>query len=1450
MFFKSTTEFDTTPICLVDTSGSTAAPFESQTVLQKEIKIMQQMMVERQVKEYTLVGWNTTATFFEDPATMTPSGGTSIEYALALITDQMLQDALGNPKPFTDIYVFTDGEINGNTQIATKYLTDLLQKNVNMYIVSVEPRAHNYLTHPTNAGNALFALIKSNNLTSKVKSFVCYNPTHKAGFYNLQNITVPDGCAPFQSQLFKLADLGKFVDFVENLVTTMMGDHDRLVKLTHDLAQTMFYVCKGKSETIKKQLIAIITNVFATTSVATQMKEMLQVEMSNIAVGKASTYHEYRLQRNKSIEQVQIKLFENVKQNVDASGTCTRWMSVPLQTDQLTQYVLTSDSTSVNHALRIYGKSFLNSCIKFGEYTVPMLPMQPASTSQEQDAIRQWIRTVYSYKHRKGFNSEMLLYLYLCDTLSMHFSTLGEEASAMKSHANTMMQNVRSFEMTDYAYYMKNRPSDYMLNKCLVYMGLIPHDQDFATPQVATLRNQLWYGMCFTVDPVLAHTQYQLQMQAQAAATTAVTAAAAAAASTAMESYTEESIMTTLQGLVPKMTVFAATHNAQVYTCHVNGTQLDTTTDMVYLLEPHKLSTNAKCPATVALSQTAYDAIKTTDFVCPVCNASKNQTCFMQLEPEPESTTSTTAFKIIEDICSIPFEMLETPFALMTSSTTSANDTSLLKLDDLNLGFVAYETRYPILHDTLNQKFVTMKTSDKFKYRLESQYSFMKNVDMTNVCLAGGLCRSLLLGQKPKDFDFFFYGSGADYSPQNTLQRVMTQIMTNAKTIPNVKFLIMHKPIFNVCEVIMIEDPKDFLGSSFTLDFYDKYKFKSLNKFDRYTVIDPVKGTIRTQSELFADMVEPTSDMFKNYFEDGDGSGVKMLHRLQFIMAKFDSISDVLANFDLPACKVAFDGTNVLFTEASQYAYKYMVNLVSEHEYSALFDHRLSKYMSYGFSIGLPELAIDKVSTELKLSQFKCKIIKKDVEHNVLFAEHDSNNEDQIQNVLKLERQCKADSAVLYKSCLFSSLVSIMRYVKINELSYLITTEPPTFVDNKVDFKNKTEEFRFIDKICSRISSVDWYGDMRREIKDPEDYTAKHYDEISKTINVMKPTQRISVYQAMHTVSGYAFVYNHPVYGLLFNGRGAKNLCKAYMARNNQTYLFQILIENKRNFKGFTSAREAYDLLCKFPERERCFYEVIDSSKPCKPHLDIEWYVKTFDVASVNVHRQLIPQTVTKMFADRYKIAIAPQSVVLLESHSPEHGKISFHVVVDTPQHHVFATNVKQPQHSAYDLCFALSNASFKCDDQIYTRDREFRTVFSTKCASQYRPFTLATNRFLKCESADGFALFERSLVTHHAETQVLIQTPMLPQAKTRAAMRRMTTKRIAKTQPVAVMTAPVPTAVQQKTKYPLTTAVPAVPHTTPVPTPKAPTILTTAPVPTTVSTPKAPTQASKIMSS
>lgn len=45
-------------------------------------------------------------------------------------------------------------------------------------------------------------------------------------------------------------------------------------------------------------------------------------------------------------------------------------------------------------------------------------------------------------------------------------------------------------------------------------------------------------------------------------------------------------------------------------------------------------------------------------------------------------------------------------------------------------------------------------------------------------------------------------------------------------------------------------------------------------------------------------------------------------------------------------------------------AYKYMINIVNESCYSKLYNHRLLKYFTYGFSIVLPELDIKKIQNK------------------------------------------------------------------------------------------------------------------------------------------------------------------------------------------------------------------------------------------------------------------------------------------------------------------------------------------------------------------------------------------------------------------------------------------------------------------------------------------------------
>ena len=59
--------------------------------------------------------------------------------------------------------------------------------------------------------------------------------------------------------------------------------------------------------------------------------------------------------------------------------------------------------------------------------------------------------------------------------------------------------------------------------------------------------------------------------------------------------------------------------------------------------------------------------------------------------------------------------------------------------------------------------------------------------------------------------------------------------------------------------------------------------------------------------------------------------------------------------------RVCYDGNIVEMTRKGHFAYKYTVNVLCEKGYSSMFDSRVSKYFSYGFSIVLPYLDIAKI---------------------------------------------------------------------------------------------------------------------------------------------------------------------------------------------------------------------------------------------------------------------------------------------------------------------------------------------------------------------------------------------------------------------------------------------------------------------------------------------------------
>jgi len=406
-----------------------------------------------------------------------------------------------------------------------------------------------------------------------------------------------------------------------------------------------------------------------------------------------------------------------------------------------------------------------------------------------------------------------------------------------------------------------------------------------------------------------------------------------------------------------------------------------------------------------------------------------------------------------------------------------------------NFDVKSFEINAPMINDAIGNHEVEVKTQKEFNEHVNTRYPFLKNINMseTNMCLAGGFCRSILLKQRLKDLDFFFYGDYNDQEYLANFKRALNSALVSlSKYYENIKFLIMYKPLFNVFEIVCVRDPTDFLKQDYSLDNFKQYDFKSLHRYDKYTVIDPDSGKIYRKKSKYDAETEDTSaedtenKNFSNYFEDGDITGVKMVLRVQFILAKYKTIKDILYNFDMYPCQITYDGEITYFTEKSEMALKYMVNIINEENYSELFDYRVSKYFIYGFSIVLPELDMTKVrvNRNVQISGLQFKVTY--IQGNMITVEKNSQIKKQLDSLQSVEEKNVKKGKALYKSILFCSLVSLLRYVKINDINYLFSNDiklPDD--DGHMKFTESESKIHFIERLDTRKAGEDIYRHFR-----------------------------------------------------------------------------------------------------------------------------------------------------------------------------------------------------------------------------------------------------------------------------------------------------------------------------------------------------------------------------------
>lgn len=1025
-------DYDRTPIVLIDKSGSTAYQMNDDTdVLEQEISLVKTILAKRRINELFLMYWDHLMHIpcvnlikldnINNYDIGNTRGATYLGQALESIPDIWFNNTIN------DIYIFTDGEIFDNAKKISKIISKIIKtKNVSIFIITVEPSKVDYHDINCAAGNSLYAIIKNNNLTKHVKKFTCYNNFHTDGFINFNNPDVPDRYAPFRDSCFKINKFSQFIQYLDNLIV----NESNIIKLSHDLSITIYYLTKNKPLHLQKDIIAMILQLFVKSPLYNDIWELLLVEINNHGLGKATTFQEYKQNRGKLFGRTELSLNLNVKKHI-TNGYNENYVSFIMNTTDGDAIIKCPNKLMID-PVKSSVKVYNYGGIKLGDHTIPLLPSNIIMSKQSDQCLRQWIRANYSKKYSVNGAADIILYYFLADALRVFLSDIDNEIILAYVGLTRVMLNRNRFgtgksETT----YLSNgnppapviktiEPAETMINilkKCVTHLGgtnIEPYT--------------LWYGIMVMMSNVDLMT--------------------------AQFPFCKDDIEKNIGEIyIPSIQVIAylkqhipliSTYNIPDvlncnYLCYI--TLDDTSKTGGYMIKKHQLSKNVICAPTYVVSEEGYKSLtQKGNIICPLCYVNIT---FKHVSPQLEQKSAD--IKSRDTIISIINERIYNhTYHDNVKMIHNDNNINLYTIDNINFDTTSYTICSPVLRDAMNSKMVQIKTKIEFNNIVYDKYPFLKGLNMDHICLAGGFVRSiLLLESKTKDFDFFFYGSNS----YKKFRQFLKNILTNIKKIhPNIKFMTIFKPLFNVYEVVCVYDPSNLLTNNYNL------------------------------SNIYSQV---TADKIENNVDD-----TWMSYRLQFILTTNESINTLLSSFDLYPSQVAYDGEDIYFTKKSHQAYKYMINIVNEDNYSSTFNYRLLKYFTYGFDIVVPELDMDMIKNKILEDPLDAEMTIDSLNFNVTnIVEQTIVIDNDVQHQLdKIAHDISEESinmTYMYISSETSSIISLLQYIESNNINYLFTDShliPDK--DGLIHLTKGLEKIKFVKTIDHTIDH-NWYGNWR-----------------------------------------------------------------------------------------------------------------------------------------------------------------------------------------------------------------------------------------------------------------------------------------------------------------------------------------------------------------------------------
>ena len=469
--FETTSKntYDNEPIVLIDDSGSTGTQMKSgKTIFETLNNTATTLLKKKGITTCKLILWSSRSMVIGDKICVDElykktkehysGNSTMIVPAMKMISPSWL-------KTYTDIYVFTDGEISDGDGFALslkELIKNNMDKKINFHIITVENNNKNYGETQNNtktkgsssddsddnddyytnnknictAGNKIYMTIQKNNLTHYLKSFLCYNNIFTNEFYvNLLNPDVPEGYIPFRQNVFKITNTNMFVQYIKSII----GTEDTL-KIMHDLTYTIHMITKNKPDKIKNDIIRLFSGLFAGSPEYESFNDALVDGVLAHTVGKAQTFQDYKEKRGKLFERSQQSLYEDVRKSVTRKSVNNRFISYPRL-----NHIITSNKNAIEDTVFLRNKSYKFGGIYDNYSIVPMFPASVALDEPIRQCVRQYIRAVYSTYHNRESADDVVLYLFLTDVMRICISNTSDEIKTGYKNLAFVMLDRRRF---------------------------------------------------------------------------------------------------------------------------------------------------------------------------------------------------------------------------------------------------------------------------------------------------------------------------------------------------------------------------------------------------------------------------------------------------------------------------------------------------------------------------------------------------------------------------------------------------------------------------------------------------------------------------------------------------------------------------------------------------------------------------------------------------------------------------------------------------------------------------------------------------------------------------------------------------------------------------------------------------------------------------------------------